>query len=185
MKKILVLLSLFFCLGLNAQVEHMKFMGIDMNCDIDTFKEKLIQKGFQYENKLDDGKDASIFLIGGIFSGEKANLFVDYDRDSKLVYCVKVGITCLDKDMAESKYQYFKSGLSSKYAGHYCKESMDNGMNNYSVLVLDKKKDPYGGIHMRITENISSELPEVSLLLINYTDLKNRDLHDNKKYEDL
>ena len=184
MKKILVVLSLFFCLGLNAQKEHMKFMGIDMNCDINTFKDKLIQKGFQYEDVLKGEKETSIILVG-TFSDERARLFIDYDEDSKLVYRVKVSILCLDKKMAENKYQYFKTGFSSKYAEHYCKESKDNGDINYSVLVLDKNKEPYGGIVMKINENLFSEYPDVVILLITYFDLKNEDLYNNKKYEDL
>ncbi len=184
MKKILVILSLLFCLGLNAQVEHMKFMGIDMNCDVNTFKEKLIQKGFSFQTELIGDNESSIVLTGK-FSNEEAQLFVEYDNIKKLVYNVKICITCADKDIAENKYQYFKTGFSSKYSEHYCHEDTEQGTKNYGVLLLDKNKDAYGVILMDIKEHLVPECPEIATLLILYSDLKNKTLHENKIYEDL
>ena len=185
MKKILVVLSLFFCLGMSAQGEHVKFMGIDMNCDINTFNEKLTQKGFQYTQELKDPEEESLAFEGN-FSGEKASVFVYYDKDSKLVYKVSVGIICLNNQIAEDKYQHFKKGLSVKYNEHYFKEdtTIEKG-KTFTVLLLDKEKKSYGGINMYILSNFSQEFPDASILTLGYIDSANLDLHDKKEYEDL
>ena len=88
MKKCICLLALWlFALAAPAQSQHMKFMGIDMNCTISTFMSKLKGKGFTEDaSSHQDNK----VVMKGTFAGEKVKLEVRCASKSHLVYSVMV-----------------------------------------------------------------------------------------------
>ena len=88
MKKCICLLALWiFALAAPAQSQHMKFMGIDMNCTISTFMSKLKGKGFTED--LSSHQDNKV-VMKGTFAGEKVKLEVRCASKSHLVYSVMV-----------------------------------------------------------------------------------------------
>lgn len=120
MKKIVVSLIIsFVCLVCNAQ-QHLEIMGIPIDGNIETFKQKLVQKGFKLVDPTIYSDIVSYEEIwartGGTYAGEPIDAIIIYSSPhSKTVFGVVLNIlfdTKLDgerffnrvKNVAEKKY---------------------------------------------------------------------------------
>lgn len=75
-----------FCYG-----QHIQFLGIPLGGDISIFKQKLIDKGYEYSSQYSDvGGYTGAYVFFGRFSGEFAIVAVHYTPKSKLVARVEV-----------------------------------------------------------------------------------------------
>ena len=97
MKKylLLILCTLFISVSLSAQSksnQHLKFMGIPINGSITNFQNKLIAKGLSYNKAVSKAIESPVRIFNGQFAGEKADIFVYYNRSLNLVYSVGVVI---------------------------------------------------------------------------------------------
>lgn len=111
MKKLILLWFLMAVVAvLPAQTQHMKFMGIDLNCTQSTFISKLKGKGFVEDNS---GSHENRIFMKGTFAGEKVKLEIRSASKSHLVHSVFV---CFNLSTSYS-YDALKAQLS-KY-GEY------------------------------------------------------------------
>lgn len=120
MKK--TLLFLLFTLILSAPLysqsksnQHLKFMGIPIDGSITNFQNKLIAKGFKYDQTTSKAVEGPTRFYNGQFAGETVMLIVYYDRDQKFVYRVKAVVDCSTADLANSKMCMFRNQLIEKY----------------------------------------------------------------------
>ena len=153
-KAFLLLLMSLFSLVLFAQTEHMKFAGIPLTGSIEQFQKKLIAKGFRLNSKISKLLPVGTRSFIGTFAGEKGNIAVYYDPDTKTVYGAKVYYDGLTDDKAEEEMDNLRSILSAKYGEDnitdgkdksnrdefhvdtglgtiYCYLMMDESMHNY------------------------------------------------------
>lgn len=83
MKKLILFVAvcIFFGAGnvMAQEGEHLKFMGISMNLNVNTFVEKLKQKGFKYEDKTDD----AIVLKGSFAGYSNCKIYVMPNNENK------------------------------------------------------------------------------------------------------
>ena len=93
MKRIvLMLVSCMMVMSVMAQNEHLKFMGIPLTGTITTFQTKLAAKGISYDKVASSQTESGVRCFKGVFSGEKANIYVYYNEKTKVVYRAKAVI---------------------------------------------------------------------------------------------
>ena len=116
MKRFLTfLIALLTITCMQAQTEHLKFMGIPIDGKIKNFQSELWKKGFRRQYNSTEGTR----VYSGDFSGERVELRVGFDKKTKVVYRVAVMIPCYtDPELAESKYTNYKYKLERKYQAY-------------------------------------------------------------------
>lgn len=130
-KQIIIIITLFVALVAQGQNEHFKFMGIPIDGKISSFDKELQKKGF----KLDDIMGKSLedaYIYNGIFAGENAQIYVNYDVKSKIVYQAVVIIKRSTKESVTRLYQDIRDMLEEKY-------SQDEG-----VRFIEDQNEKYG-----------------------------------------
>ena len=103
-------MTCLMALTMQAQEEHLKFMGIPIDGSIKSFQKELKEKGFSRESSKDGYR-----TYEGDFAGEKVELWVYFDKSSRIVYQVGVIIPCYYERIARNKYRELKWQLMSKY----------------------------------------------------------------------
>lgn len=121
MKKVLLmLLGCLFALAIQAQSEHLKFMGIPLDGKINDFQSQLLKKGCTLDNFLMKygGPKGSRFYEGS-FAGNSAKIVVFFNEKTKKVYRAKAIISTYSEDQVKQKYFEMKSMLMDKYNVQY------------------------------------------------------------------
>ncbi len=186
MKKLLLLVIVcIVSLTIQAQTEHLKFMGIPLTGNIITFQNKLKAKGIKYDavisKQLKDGGRA----FKGTFVGEKANVYVYYNTKTKNVYRAKAVITCSSRTHGDNKYQEFEAMLKKKYSDHVASYNEQDGHPAMSILITDSKMEyTLGFVNLYMTNPPYSFMDEVCLH-IDYEDMTNIKNNTNKNMDDL
>lgn len=172
-------------LSVMAQKEHLKFMGIPLNGTIATFQEKLKAKGINYDRAGSAQLQAGIRCFKGVFSGEKATIYVYYNEKTKIVYRAKAVIEYSKKDIGVQRFEKFKSMLKEKYLTAYAKDSEQDGYPSMCMLVYDSELDKsLGIISLYMTDMGYSFMDEV-FLHIDYEDNVNTSSDMDKNMDDL
>ena len=116
MKRILsFFVMLVLTLGVMAQTQHMKFMGIPLDGTISAFHQKLVAKGCKHDVEVSNALGAGSRVFIGTFFGEKADIHVYYNAKTKVVYRAKACIERSSEDDIFRKYNEVKSALEEKY----------------------------------------------------------------------
>lgn len=133
MKKIVSLIV--FCLmtiAMQAQDEHLKFMGIPLDGTIDQFQAKLLEKGLKVGELT--APVVGVRVFSGTFSGEKAEIFVYYNTKTNIVYRAKAVLDYPDRATTERKLGDYKAALNKKYSD--CSVGHDDKLDGYPSYVL-------------------------------------------------
>lgn len=131
MKRFLSLfVMLVLTLGVMAQTQHMKFMGIPLNGSISAFHQKLVAKGCKPDVEYNKTSPVGRRAFDGIFFGEKAEIYVYYNTETKVVYRAKACIDRDSEDMIIRIYNEVKSALEEKYPDAYMSEVEHNGYDS-------------------------------------------------------
>ena len=179
MKKFSVLfLACLMSLSIQAQIEHMKFMGIPIDGKISAFQKQIKKKGFCPDRKyniLPKEFFASSRPYIGYFAGEdNAHLLVSFNNKTKIVYEVKVIIDCISENELLSKYTSFCSDYKNKYETSIIKDLKDASPSNgqgISIYVPDKEKDTPIGLITILKE--ANDIEKKYNLVIQYWDITN------------
>lgn len=111
MKKVIILLmTCLMSLSMQAQEEHLKFMGIPMGGSLKDFHQELVEKGLKRTIKLDTG-----WQYEGIFAGYESTIQVLYTAKSRLVKGVGVSIKCYSEANMETISESLNNSIKSKY----------------------------------------------------------------------
>ena len=186
MKKIVYLLfALLTTLSVNAQKEHLKFMGIPLTGTITAFQSKLTAKGISYDKVSSSKSQAGIRCFKGMFSGEKADIFVYYNEKTKIVYRAKAVVEYSTEDIAKSRYSKFSSMLKEKYLTGTFLDSDHDDYPALSIKVNDNQfENVVGYISLYISKPPYSFLDE-RYLHIDYEDHDNSVSDMDKNMDDL
>lgn len=180
MKKylLLILCTLFISVSLSAQSksnQHLKFMGIPINGSITNFQNKLIAKGFKYDQAGSKALESPTRIYKGQFAGETAQLFVYYDRDQKFVYRVKVIIDRSESEQVISLMKKYKYQMEEKY-GATASVSTHNGEICYNIYLDNGEIDLF---YYKLPYDFDHSL------LIDYWDDTNTQKHEANNMNDL
>ena len=186
MKKIVYLLfALLTTLSVNAQNEHLKFMGIPLTGTITAFQSKLTAKGISYDKSASANSKAGVRCFKGLFSGENAYIYVYYNEKTKIVYRAKAVIKYDDEDVAQRKFSRFSSMLKEKYITGTANDTEQDGYPALSIRVLGNDfESVLGYIYMYISKPSYSFIDD-RYLHIDYEDLDNTVSDIDKNMDDL
>lgn len=185
MKKVF-LLSCILLLTLVTHAQHLKFMGIPINGNIDVFQTKLAQKGIKV-SELNKTAPVGVRVFKGYFTNEKANIVVFYNIKTKNVYKCRVAFDKVYEtiDNVRSDFDYYKEKLNQKYVG-LTSDMIDehNDDNSYSIMVIQPPvrvgATVLGVIGLEIRENDYDYS-----LWIDYTDIQNSTNNEEQSTNDL
>ena len=115
-----MLLGCLFALAIQAQSEHLKFMGIPLDGKINDFQLQLLKKGCTLDKLLMKyiNPKGSRFYEGS-FAGNSAKIVVFFNEKTKKVYRAKAIISAYSEEQIKQKYSEMKSMLMDKYDIQY------------------------------------------------------------------
>ncbi len=179
MKRILsFFVMLVLTLGVMAQTQHMKFMGIPLDGTISAFHQKLVAKGCKHNVEVSNVVGAGSRVFVGTFFGEKASIHVYYNAKTKVVYRAKACIKRSSEDNIIRKYNEVKSALEEKYPDAYMVKDEDDGYECMNFCIAQ------GEIVLYVSKYDGySETPYS--LHIDYYDYVNFKKNENSKMNDL
>lgn len=146
-KEFLLILCCLFSVVLQAKTEHLKFMGIPLDGKISVFNREMQKKGF----KLDDYAGKRIegtYIYDGVFAGERARVFIDYDAKTKIVYQAAVVITLYTKESVTSKYEDMRDMLEEKYSQDESVSILERFRLEYGEKMKEEGKTPFEWKHI-------------------------------------
>lgn len=185
MKKIF-LLSCLLLLTLVSHAQHLKFMGIPINGNIDVFQTKLAQKGVKISN-LSKTAPVGVRIFEGYFTNEKADIIVFYNIKTKNVYHCRVAFDKVFEtiDKAQSYFDYYKEKLNEKYVG-LTSDMIDETKSDshYSIMVIQPPVREGSTVLGFIELNIK-EFDYQYSLWIDYIDIQNNEKNEKQSTNDL
>ncbi|MBQ5826008.1 MAG: hypothetical protein IIW46_00825 [Bacteroidaceae bacterium] len=169
---------LVLTLGVMAQTQHMKFMGIPLNGTISAFHQKLVAKGCKPDVEYNKTAPVGSRHFIGTFFGEKAFIIVYYNAKTKVVYRAKAVIDRSSENKIIQKYNEVKSALEEKYPNAYMSKGEQDGKESVGLYTdsgwIDLYVSKYDGY---------SETPYS--LHIDYYDVANYKKNEKSKMNDL
>lgn len=157
MKKVLLIFfSCLFAFAIQAQSEHLKFMGIPLDGKIKDFHSQLKKKGCTIDKyTMFFGKPKGKRIYEGSFAGSDAMIAVFYNEKTKMVYRAKAVIETYSEEQVKQKYSEIKSMLMDKYDIHnrfrqkYGEELRDSLIGNLRWYFEDTE-DKYESISFMV-----------------------------------
>lgn len=168
---------LVLTLGVMAQTQHLKFMGIPLNGTISAFHQKLVAKGCKPYVEYNKTAPVGSRVFIGTFFGEKADIHVYYNAKTKVVYRAKACIERSSEDMVIQKYNEVKSALEEKYPNAYMDKDEQEGKESIGFYT------DQGWIDLYVSKSVVSA--ETYTLHIDYYDEVNNKKNENSKMNDL
>ena len=179
-----IILCLLLVISLQAQTNHLKFMGIPLNGTIEQFQSKLKLKGITPDNNLNRISQGEPFrFYKGTFAGEKATIKIKYNSKTKIVWGAMVTIEYRNNDLAESQLEYYKKKLLEKYPDSIGGDEEKEGIPCYMLGVGDGN-DLIGFIYL-YTRTSSNTIDNNVYLILNYKDYSNTKKNERENLEDL
>ena len=154
----------------------------------------IIPKSVKYE-KTSNNKVASASISNGTrafkgtFVGNKVDIYVYYDTNTKIVYRTKAVVSGVSEDIAEQEYSKVKNLLSQKYGSD--SEDMyvgtKDGKESVSFISANDEGEINGSIDLFITQDEESWIraPYNYNLHIDYNDRINTNKHDNQQLDEI
>ena len=168
---------------------HIKFMGIPLTGTIAQFQAKLVAKGCTYNKVASASISNGTRAFKGTFVGNKVDIYVYYDTNTKIVYRTKAVVSGVSEDIVEQEYSKVKNLLSQKYGSD--SEDMyvgtKDGKEYVSFISANDEGEINGSIDLFITQDEESWIraPYNYNLHIDYNDRINTNKHDNQQLDEI
>lgn len=127
---------IFLTVAIVCQAQHLKFMGIPLDGNINSFQQKLISKGLRPDKEANAITPVGIRMYNGEFCGYDATIVVFYEKKSKNVYSAKAVVRQSEVTRAKSTSKDLCSRLFNKYGGNVGED--DNGFATYEYHMMEK-----------------------------------------------
>lgn len=172
-KLMATLLLMLLATVAQAQVNHLKFMGIPLDGTIDEFQTKLMEKGFK-TSFSDFAPAIGTRVLKGAFSGESVDVFIYYNIKTQIVYSTSVWIYCGYEKVDCNKFENFRASLKNKYKDvGLIPDNKDFECNLLSMNIkrnaLSDDTDIIGNVTLKTVEPRRYYF----YITITYTDMKN------------
>lgn len=126
MKHLLTLImTVLVTASLNAQTEHVRFLGIPLDGTIQQFQEALTAIGCSQEKEILLPK--GVVAFNGSYGGHDALLMVFYDETIDVVYQAKAVITCQGVDSCVTVFNEINEQLQTEYGTFLSTKSIQYG----------------------------------------------------------
>ena len=179
---LIIILTGTFCV--QAQ-EHLKFMGIPLTGNINSFQTKLKAKGFEVDKQINKYAPVGTRIFKGLFAGENAQISVFYNRKHKRVYRAISIFNVTDQYFFDQKKYELANMLRQKYSSMYI-DAGENGLSIYvtnnlgttnlgHIDLFDRTEDP----------NLSNYFTTTYCIHVDYWDTTNSDKNEDDRMEDL
>lgn len=179
-KTAIFFICLLFSILVNAQNDHLKFMGIPLNGTISQFQVKLQNKGLIYDVESSK-RFAPDKKFNGFFAGEKCNVYVYCNIKSKVVYRAKAVAEREELKDINNLLNKFKEMLENKYINAEVKEDKKELWTDYNLYVFNDSNEFIGSIQLYVDKLLYGGYS----LHIDYTDSENYKANESEKMEDL
>lgn len=177
-KKTLTLLLLLLALTAAAQTEHVRFMDVPLDGDIQQFQAELTAKGCSSHNpEASAAMPKGVLVFKGTFAGHDARLYVFHDETTNLVYQAQAVITCKGKDACEAVFDDINSQLQEKYGTLLSTKSVQYGHDSYGYTVMSEQRVVMGDIGLFVTKDENTT--DSFSVHVQYTDTANQRKHQS------
>ena len=156
--------------------EHIKFKGIPLTGTITHFQKFLEAKGVKPNKEINRNTPVGVRCFKGDFAGYDADIFIYYDKLSKLVYRGKACIINNDKELATEIYNQIKNLVEIKF------QKMD--VTHVTTDEPFGKSYENGDIYVLFT-TLNNKHTTIYAVTIEYTDRINFRKHQNALLEDI
>lgn len=207
-KGLLMLFGCLFALAIQAQSEHLKFMGIPLDGKINDFQSQLLKKGCTLNELLMKyAKPKGCRHYDGSFAGNDAKIAVFFNEKTKKVYRAKAIIRAYSEEQVKQKYIEMKSMLMDKYDIRYrlrqeYGEALSDSLIGNFRWYFEDKEDKYestsfmvigvkpleriGEIDLFVSERESSISYRTEYQLhVDYIDMENNIADQDDRMDDL
>ncbi|MBP1631446.1 MAG: hypothetical protein H6Q15_2339 [Bacteroidetes bacterium] len=170
MKKIICsVLFILLCCSIYAQ-EHMKFKGLDITGNVNSFGNLLAKQGY----KLQESEDNALTFVGGFASIQNCIIYIIGSPKTSTIWKVAV---LLPKEnswsSAKETYRKFKTQLSEKYgigkSYEFFKDPYFEG-DGYEFQAISKDKCYYSTFWTLQSGAVSIEISSSEKIIISYED---------------
>lgn len=161
MKKLfLVLIFISSCIS-NTYTQHLNFLGISIDGNIDNFQSKLLSQGIKLNNEKSRIAPIGQRHFWGKYHGYNAKFTVFYNRKLYNVYKVKVEIHSKNKEFIKGIFNKSTKTIESKYkydTNHYLTDEygLDEFGLHYQYYIKDVKSSRQIGVIQLITSQTFS-----------------------------
>ena len=172
MKRILFILTLIFAVSHMHATGHIKFMGIEVSGDYESFKDSLLSRGFTYTSSFE-----TLHKFYGKFANEIVTLNVLASPKSKTV-CKVIVYFPEREDWQELKKDYFakKEMYKSKYPMdrdyEFFSSPYEDG-DGYEMRAVTRDKCRYISFFFAMGGHITIEIDKTAQLKVVYEDREN------------
>lgn len=137
MKRLIFFLFAVF-LSLSISAQHLKFMGIPIDGNVNAFASKLNAKGFSV-SPLNRQAGAGLRIMAGRFFDQPAQLWINYTPATKMVYSVRVVFWSDSENVCKSFMQELEESIKDKYDYEYEDGKTMGGtpINIYNIYTND------------------------------------------------
>ena len=168
MKHFIALIA--FALGVKSlYAQHLSYLGIPIDKNIEVFSNCLIEKGFMF---IDDKKNSYSFV--GTVLNDTVFTIVDYSYKSKTVYRVCQIRSIKSRLLRDAYHSSMKKLYLKKYGDNVSEKSGDD------LLIITEKGEEIGYIGFQQFDH-----NDRYSLTITFSDDKNNELNDKEKIGDL
>ena len=178
-RALMIILAVLMTVSVNSQ--HLKFMGIPIDGNINRFSAKMSAKGFSI-SPINRYTGPGQRVMRGTFFDQPAEIWINYNISTKIVYSVRVQFFSEDSDVCGSFMKEIKKVIEDKYMFLPDTGKTKGGddidiyhiFNEEMILVGDiyigiSQATDYFGYHLNLT----------------YEDLENKEKNDTKKNNDI
>ncbi len=181
-KLVFFVLALLLGLASTSAQQHLKFMGIPIDGNIENFTAKLKAKGLTIHP---DNKTLTepVRAFKGVFFDHEATIWAHYTRKNRTVYRVTVRI-CKNssKEVCKNVKEQIEDVIQSKYQTEY-KEGESMGGDKLDMYnIFNNDDECLGQIYLGIYSN---NLFDGYYLIITYEDMVNNLKEIESKEEDI
>lgn len=132
MKKILVILTVFFAAVDVMAQEHLSFKGIPIEGSMTAFCQKLEAEGF-----VSLGREGNVSLFSGNFTGRNATVGVATAEDGKNVYAVVVLFdSSKEWNTLVNTYNYYKELYARKYGRPTVSKEINPAYSDSNIALM-------------------------------------------------
>ena len=177
MRGIITLLLLLLALTATAQTEHVRFLGVPLDGNIQQFQEELTTKECTYDSEISATMPNGVRAFKGTFAGHDALLLVLYDETTSVVYQAQAVISCQGEEACEAVFEDINSQLQARYGTLLSTKSVQYGHDSYGYTILSEQRVVMGDAGLFVAKDEKS--PDKYSVQVHYTDTANMRKHQS------
>lgn len=184
MKRLIFSFFIIF-LSLSISAQHLKFMGIPIDGNINTFASKLNAKGFSI-SPLNKDAGVGLRIMVGRFFNEAAQLWISYTPSTKTVYSVRVVFWSDSETVCKSFKEELEESIKEKYDYEY-EDGKTMGGTPINVYYIYTNDIYEGQIYVGVSEHkdLTYGFHDGYDVNLTYQDYINSSKDNNRKENDI